>query len=119
MSRGRFAGLSGGATGFDDELGRQNGSGLSAREAEVMSLIAGGHTNGEIATHLFLAEKTVKNHVRRISSKLGVHNRSAAIAPWLSARTPRTSNAWADHSKPPPFGITLGFLGFLGFLTPG
>ena len=49
--------------------------GLSAREIEVMSLIAGGHTNGEIATHLFLAEKTVKNHVRRIYSKLGVHNR--------------------------------------------
>ena len=37
-----------------------------------MSLIADGRTNGEIATHLFLAEKTVKNHVRRIYSKLGV-----------------------------------------------
>jgi len=51
--------------------------GLSAREIEVMSLIAGGRTNGEIAAHLFLAEKTVKNHVRRIYSKLGVHNRPA------------------------------------------
>ena len=56
--------------------------GLSAREMEVMSLIAGGHTNPEIAARLFLAEKTVKNHVRRIYSKLGVHNRSAAIARW-------------------------------------
>ena len=37
---------------------------LSAREAEVMSLIADGQTNGEIAAQLFLAEKTVKNHVR-------------------------------------------------------
>jgi DNA-binding NarL/FixJ family response regulator len=55
---------------------------LSAREAEVMSLIADGHTNGEIATHLFLAEKTVKNHVRRIYSKLGVTSRPAAIAFW-------------------------------------
>ena len=62
--------------------------GLSTREIEVMSLIASGHTNGEIATHLFLAEKTVKNHVRRIYSKLGVHNRPAAIANWLEARTP-------------------------------
>ena len=88
MSRGRFAGLSGGATGFDDELGRQNGSGLSAREREVMSLIAGGDTNGEIATHLFLAEKTVKNHVRSIYSKLGVDSRTAAIAHWLEASTP-------------------------------
>jgi DNA-binding CsgD family transcriptional regulator len=65
--------------------------GLSAREIEVMALIAGGHTNGEIAAHLFLAEKTVKNHVRRIYSKLGVHSRPAAIAQWLSARTPSTS----------------------------
>ena len=60
--------------------------GLSAREFEVMSLIAGGHTNGEIAAHLFLAEKTVKNHVRRIYSKLGVGSRPAAIAHWLATR---------------------------------
>ena len=65
--------------------------GLSAREVEVMSLIADGQTNGEIAAHLFLAEKTVKNHVRRIYSKLGVHTRPAAIAHWLSARTPHAS----------------------------
>jgi ATP/maltotriose-dependent transcriptional regulator MalT len=73
--------------GVDEEVNL----GLSTREIEVMSLIAGGHTNGEIAAHLFLAEKTVKNHVRRIYSKLGVHTRPAAIAHWLSARTPRGS----------------------------
>ena len=50
-----------------------------------MSLIAGGQTNGEIAAHLFLAEKTVKNHVRRIYSKLGVDSRPAAIAYWRDA----------------------------------
>jgi DNA-binding CsgD family transcriptional regulator len=61
---------------------------LSARELEVMALIAGGHTNGEIAAHLFLAEKTVKNHVRRIYSKLGVDSRPAAIAHWLASRAP-------------------------------
>jgi DNA-binding NarL/FixJ family response regulator len=60
--------------------------GLSAREAEVMSLIADGQTNGQIAARLFLAEKTVKNHVRRIYSKLGVGNRPAAIAYWREAR---------------------------------
>jgi DNA-binding CsgD family transcriptional regulator len=59
---------------------------LSAREAEVMSLIADGQTNGEIAARLFLAEKTVKNHVRRIYSKLGVGSRPAAIAYWRGAR---------------------------------
>jgi DNA-binding CsgD family transcriptional regulator len=56
--------------------------GLSAREAEVMSMIADGQTNGEIATRLFLAEKTVKNHVRRIYAKLGVGSRPAAIELW-------------------------------------
>ena len=59
--------------------------GLSAREVEVMSLIADGQTNGEIAARLFLAEKTVKNHVRRIYSKLGVGSRPAAIAYWRQA----------------------------------
>ena len=58
--------------------------GLSAREAEVMGLIADGQTNGEIAAALFLAEKTVKNHVRRIYAKLGVGARPTAIALWLS-----------------------------------
>jgi DNA-binding NarL/FixJ family response regulator len=73
------------------QVEEQTSLGLSARESEVMSLIAGGHTNGEIAARLFLAEKTVKNHVRRIYSKLGVHNRPTAIAHWLSARSPRTT----------------------------
>ena len=47
-----------------------------------MSLIAGGCTNGEIAARLFLAEKTVKNHVNRIYAKLGVGSRHAAISQW-------------------------------------
>ncbi|TDD79043.1 response regulator transcription factor [Actinomadura rubrisoli] len=56
--------------------------GLSAREAEVMDLIATGRSNGEIARQLFLSEKTVKNHVNRIYSKLGVSSRATAIALW-------------------------------------
>ena len=50
-----------------------------------MSLIADGQTNGQIAARLFLAEKTVKNHVRRIYSKLGVGSRPAAITYWRAA----------------------------------
>ncbi|TDC80850.1 response regulator transcription factor [Actinomadura sp. 7K507] len=57
--------------------------GLSAREAEVMDLIAQGHANREIAGRLFLTEKTVKNHVNRIFAKLAVENRAAAIVRWL------------------------------------
>jgi DNA-binding NarL/FixJ family response regulator len=55
---------------------------LSAREAEVMDLIATGRSNGEIARHLFLSEKTVKNHVNRIYAKLSVSSRATAIATW-------------------------------------
>jgi DNA-binding CsgD family transcriptional regulator len=70
-----------------DETPEPNGvaaspQGLSAREAEIMDMIAGGHTNGAIAARLFLAEKTVKNHVRRIYSKMGVASRPAAIEHW-------------------------------------
>jgi DNA-binding NarL/FixJ family response regulator len=56
--------------------------GLSSREAEIMSLIAEGHSNGEIAARLVLAEKTVKNHVNRIYAKLGAGSRAAAILRW-------------------------------------
>jgi DNA-binding NarL/FixJ family response regulator len=59
------------------------GHGLSTREAEVMGLIVRGRSNGEIARQLFLAEKTVKNHVNRIYAKLGVTSRAAAIAQWI------------------------------------
>lgn len=56
---------------------------LSEREAELMDLIARGQSNGEVAAALFLSEKTVKNHVNRIYTKLGVTSRGAAIAQWV------------------------------------
>jgi ATP/maltotriose-dependent transcriptional regulator MalT len=67
-------------------VGTTRPAGLSAREAQIMTLIAAGHSNGQIAASLVLAEKTVKNHVNRIYAKLGVGSRSAAISRWaLSA----------------------------------
>jgi len=62
--------------------GTSRPAGLSARESQIMTLIAAGHSNGEIAASLVLAEKTVKNHVNRIYAKLGVGTRSAAISQW-------------------------------------
>ena len=56
--------------------------GLSSREAQIMSLIAQGHSNGQIAAMLVLAEKTVKNHVNRIYAKQGAGSRAAAINCW-------------------------------------
>jgi len=51
-----------------------------------MTLIAAGHSNGQIAERLTLAEKTVKNHVNRIYAKLGVGSRPAAISYWKPDR---------------------------------
>ena len=63
--------------------------GLSSREAQIMSLIAKGHSNGEIAAMLVLAEKTVKNHVNRIYAKLGAGSRAAAITCWTDGAADR------------------------------
>jgi len=65
--------------------------GLSDREAQVMDRMVTGLTNGEIATALFLSEKTVKNHVNRIYAKLGVEARAAAIALWLGTSASGTA----------------------------
>ena len=53
--------------------------GLTEREAEILRLIAGGLSNREIATKLFLAESTIKTHVTRILSKLAVRDRVQAV----------------------------------------
>jgi DNA-binding NarL/FixJ family response regulator len=52
---------------------------LTEREHEVLALIAGGHNNEEIARRLVLSQKTVRNHVSNIFSKLQVADRSQAI----------------------------------------
>jgi DNA-binding NarL/FixJ family response regulator len=53
---------------------------LSARELEVLTLIADGATNREAAAKLFISEATVKSHVLHIYTKLGVNDRAAAVA---------------------------------------
>ena len=58
--------------------------GLSEREGDIMELMARGAANREIAAELFIAEKTVKNHINRIFTKLQASNRGHAVSLWLS-----------------------------------
>ena len=60
--------------------GRQAAGGLTAREVEILRLVARGKTNRAIAAELFLSEKTVARHVSNILSKLGLSSRAAATA---------------------------------------
>jgi DNA-binding NarL/FixJ family response regulator len=56
------------------------GCGLTAREVEVLRMVATGKTNRAIAGDLFLSEKTVARHVSNIFTKLGLSSRAAATA---------------------------------------
>jgi non-specific serine/threonine protein kinase len=57
---------------------------LSRREREVVTMVAAGMTNKEIAQRLFIAERTAEGHVERIRNKLGVRSRTE-VATWAVA----------------------------------
>lgn len=59
---------------------RQDGTeALTARELDVLGLVATGGTNAEVAAALFIGEATVKSHLLRVFAKLGVDDRTAAV----------------------------------------
>lgn len=70
-------------TGLMRELRLRHAAGgplLTSRESEVLTLVAAGHSNPEIAAHLQLAPTTVKTHLGHLFQKLGVADRAAAVA---------------------------------------
>jgi len=65
------------AAGLVEHLGEE---GLSKREVEVLQQVAEGHRNRDIAAKLFIAEETVKVHVKHILDKLGANDRTQSVA---------------------------------------
>lgn len=81
-----------GETAFDDQPAPTESTDsvlarLTEREVSILELIADGRTNREIADELYLAEKTVKNYVSNLLSKMGLRHRSAAAAHLVRYRT--------------------------------
>jgi DNA-binding NarL/FixJ family response regulator len=58
----------------------QNVAGLTARQLEVLQLLADGLTNADIAARLTLSHKTIEHHISAVLDKLGVTSRGQAIA---------------------------------------
>lgn len=64
---------------FDGNPQAQAALGITAREFDVLQLVAAGRTNKEIAARLQVAPDTVKTHVARLYGKLGVRRRTEAV----------------------------------------
>ena len=83
----------------DQDTGTDEGQALTAREWEVLRLVAAGQTNREVANHLSISENTVKFHMRGILDKLHLRNRTEVTA-WAAAY----KRPAPDEGEPHPIG---------------
>ena len=68
-----------GTVPFAPNTVQQQATGITARELEILTLVARGLSNREIATQLFVSENTVKTHCSRAFDKLGAARRTQAV----------------------------------------
>jgi len=80
MGGGRVVGVFGLLAGPLDEEARTAHPHLTPRQTEVLHLLEQGRSTKQIAADLHLSPETVRNHIRRIFSALGVHTRLEAVA---------------------------------------
>jgi DNA-binding NarL/FixJ family response regulator len=75
---------------------------LTDQETELVHLLAEGLSNRDIAGRMFLAEKTVKNYVSNILSKMGMSRRTeaAAYVARLESSEPAPDEEWSDGTRP-------------------
>jgi len=64
---------------FAPNKAHQQSLGITARELEILTLVARGFSNREIATQVFVSENTVKTHCARVFDKLGAARRTQAV----------------------------------------
>ena len=87
---------------LQDILSPDNPRSMTAREAEILTLVSQGYTNQQIAETLCICRETVRWHMRMLYAKLGVHDRqsaaSHALQPGLNVRKPSLPE---KHSKLP------------------
>ena len=77
--RPRRASTTSSASNRRGSAGRRPLAGLTKRELEILTAIARGATNRQVAQQIFISEKTVARHLANIYAKLGVSSRTAAV----------------------------------------
>ena len=75
-------------------------SGLTAREQQILDLIADGLTNREISRNLTISESTVENHIHHIFIKLGISNRAQAVAQAFRVRIVLQNEGMENEGNP-------------------
>jgi ATP/maltotriose-dependent transcriptional regulator MalT len=72
-------------------------TGLSARELEVLELVAEGLSAAEIAARLVLSRETIRTHIRNVHAKLGVDDRVSAVVKGDARRTDPVTRRLREH----------------------